>query len=165
MLWSSLEHFVFQCDLHTKFLFKDHPEVPSKFRTVEKMSRGSSSLQINRPSVTNELRRDLIAEAIRRKKRKLTYFNGPCGTLLRTQVPNHIRALLTKEMWCGLCNVNNSCNVGSKKTNVKCRTCGVPLCNEPHFWRSSCWVEWHSNHDLFQRVNCRPQPRRSWIYS
>ena len=124
------------------------------------MSHASSSSRCNRPSVPDELRRELIAESRCRKKRKLAYFNGPRGSLLRTQVPYHIRMLLPKDTRCGLCNVNSSRNFGCKKTNVKCRTCDVPLCNEPHFWRTSCWVEWHSTPDLFQRVNHLPQPRR-----
>ena len=71
------------------------------------MSHGSSSSRSNRPSVPDDLRRELIAETTCRKKRELAYFNGPRGSLLRTQVPNHIRMLLPKDTRCGLCNVNN----------------------------------------------------------
>ena len=136
----------------------------TKFRRssvlLKNMSFGSSSSQSNHPCVPDNLRRDLVSEARCRKKRKIAYFNGPRGTLIRSQVPNYIRMLLQKDTRCGLCNVNNSRDFVSKKTNVKYRTCGVPLSNEPHFWRTSCLMEWHSTPDLFQRVNYLSQPRR-----
>ena len=162
VLWSSSDHV---CRANETFIQSFYLRTITKCHASSVLFRsmiiGSFSSQSNRPNVPDDLRWDLIAEA--RRYKKMACFNVPREILSRTHIPNHIRMLLPKEIRRGLCNVNNTRNFGSKKTNVKCRTCGVPLCNEPYLRCTSCWLEWHSTPDLFQSVNYLPQPRRSWI--
>ena len=119
----------------------------------------SSTSTQRHQSIASE-RRALIREARNRKKQRLAWFQGRSGTILRTQHKNHVRSLLNVRQSCQLCNLNNVHGNSGVKTYVLCWTCHVPLSNTPkQHRRTSCWDEWHSVPELFQRTSIRPTPR------
>ena len=77
------------------------------------------------------VRAELTLEARNRQRERLAWFKSEHGTYLRTIIKNHVHQRTPKETKCALCNINNQRNIGSKKTNIKCRTCDVQGVKKP----------------------------------
>ncbi len=95
-----------------------------------------------------------------RKGRKLDWFKKRDGVELRLKVKTHVM-LEEKRSRCQLCNVHNSFNKGSIKTVKKCNTCGVFLCIKKRGYNKTCSEVWHTEPDLYRRINMRHEPRHS----
>ena len=101
----------------------------------------------------------LIEECRNRGKQRLGWFQNERGVEMRTKVPNHKSHRAHKRGRCAMCNLNNSHNKGGVKPATKCETCNVYLCLLSRRLRVLCWDEWHSNADIFQRINYFPALR------
>ena len=125
---------------------------------------GSASFSIQ-PQVTADEKNSLISECRNVKRSKLKWFQGDRGTSLRLRVRPHVRCRTPKCTRCALSNINNCFNNGSIKTYLKCTTCSVHLSNDPRQYRISCWDEWHSSTQSYQRTNIQPSPSRRSLRS
>ena len=101
--------------------------------------------------------------ALRRKKKRLWFFNGMDGIRLRTHVRGHEMRQQREHRYCALCGLTGaSSNTGWRghRSTFKCSHCDVHLCvrTYPGF-RKSCWDVWHTAKKLTPRST--PQPSRS----
>ena len=101
----------------------------------------------------------LIKECRNRKKQYLGRFQNGRGVKFRTKVPKHKSYRAHKRGRCAICNLNNSHNKSGVKPATKRETCGVYLCLVLRNRFVSCWDEWHSSADIFQRINFMPALR------
>ena len=124
-------------------------------RQSTKSSKDSSRCGLNANQVNA-----LLDECLSRKGRRLTWFRGDNGHLLRLKVKTHVPYRMERRSRCALCNVNNQLRQGGVKTDIKCKTCQVYLCTIVRQYKKCCKDEWRGEEELFQRAKLRMAPRK-----
>lgn len=110
-------------------------------------------------SIPNDEVQRLKSLAVRRKRRRIEFFNTEDGKTLRLNVGGHIHKFESIPKYCALCG-NNVNRWRGRRTRNKCSVCTVHLCVRPIAGlRKSCWDIWHTAQQLIQRSPRRPTAR------
>lgn len=91
---------------------------------------------------------DLQRMAQQRKRRRLEFFNGTSGRMLRLRVQQHFPVLDDRSHWCALCGIWRDGRRGHRSSH-KCDSCFVHLCVKLHTgMQKNCWSLWHTTEQL-----------------
>ena len=96
--------------------------------------------------------------AMRRKEKRLFFFNSDDGVKFRLAVKDHEqRQLRGVTVHCALCG-NNKKEKGRPRGTYKCNSCDVHLCTKTRPGeRKTCWTIWHS-----AKNSSHASPLRLW---